>query len=287
VGGENAMKQISKKVRFNWKIVIYLLLAVVLIYVLFPILWMIITSLKSEQEALLIPPTWFPKKITTFGFRYMWQMKPFLIYFKNSLLTAGPTAIFSTLFGGLAAYSVSRFRFPLRKFFMGFVLCTQMIPGVLLVGPYFKVLNKFQLYDTHLALILGYTAVALPFCTWMLKGYFDSIPRELDEATLVDGCTKFTAFFKVILPLSFPGIVATGVFSFLLAWGDLLWALCLTSSESMSTVTLGIANSVGEYRVVWPALMAAALIACVPSIVFYSFLQKYIVSGMTKGGVKG
>ncbi len=281
------MKQISKKVRFNWKIVIYLLLAVVLIYVLFPILWMIITSLKSEQEALLIPPTWFPKKITTFGFRYMWQMKPFLIYFKNSLLTAGPTAIFSTLFGGLAAYSVSRFRFPLRKFFMGFVLCTQMIPGVLLVGPYFKVLNKFQLYDTHLALILGYTAVALPFCTWMLKGYFDSIPRELDEATLVDGCTKFTAFFKVILPLSFPGIVATGVFSFLLAWGDLLWALCLTSSESMSTVTLGIANSVGEYRVVWPALMAAALIACVPSIVFYSFLQKYIVSGMTKGGVKG
>lgn len=281
------MKQISKKVRFNWKVVIYLLLAVVLIYVLFPILWMIITSLKSEQEALLIPPTWFPKKITTFGFRYMWQMKPFLIYFKNSLLTAGPTAIFSTLFGGLAAYSVSRFRFPLRKFFMGFVLCTQMIPGVLLVGPYFKVLNKFQLYDTHLALILGYTAVALPFCTWMLKGYFDSIPRELDEATLVDGCTKFTAFFKVILPLSFPGIVATGVFSFLLAWGDLLWALCLTSSESMSTVTLGIANSVGEYRVVWPALMAAALIACVPSIVFYSFLQKYIVSGMTKGGVKG
>lgn len=266
---------------------IYLMLLLLSLFVLIPIAWMVVTAFKGEQEALAIPPTWLPKRWTVFGFKYMWQMKPFLLYFRNSLLTAGPTALISTFFGGLAAYSISRFRFKLRKAFMIIVLCTQMIPGVLLVGPYFKVLNSVGLYNTHFGLILGYTAVALPFCTWMLKGYFDTIPRELDEAAVVDGCGKFRTFMQVILPLSLPGMVATGVFSFLLGWGDLLWALCLTSSEELTTVTLGIANSVGEYRVVWPALMAAALIACVPSVLFYSFLQKFIVSGMTKGSVKG
>ncbi|TCL57714.1 multiple sugar transport system permease protein [Hydrogenispora ethanolica] len=275
----------AKKVWFTRSV--YFMLFLVGIFILFPVAWMASTALKTEQEALAIPPTLLPKVATVFGFEYMWQMKPFLKYFMNSLLTAGPTALISTLFGGLAAYSVSRFRFAYRKPFMTIVLCTQMIPGVLLVGPYFKVLNQFGLFDTHFGLTLGYTAVALPFCTWMLKGYFDSVPRELDEAALVDGCTKIGALFVVILPLSVPGMVATGIFAFLLAWGDLLWALCLTSSETVTTVTLGIANSVGEYRVVWPALMAAALIACVPSVVFYSFLQKYIVGGMTKGGVKG
>ncbi len=257
------------------------------LFVIIPVIWMILTALKTEQEALAIPPTWLPEQWTIFGFKYMWQMKPFLLYFRNSLITAGPTAVLATFFGGLAAYSISRFRFKLRKAFMVIILCTQMIPGVLLVGPYFKVLNSFGLYDTHLGLIFGYIAVALPFCTWMLKGYYDSIPRELDEAALVDGCSKLWTYFRVILPLSAPGMVATGIFGFLLAWGDLLWALCLTSSENVVTVTLGIANSVGEYRVVWPALMAAALIACVPSVVFYSFLQKYIVGGMTTGSVKG
>lgn len=267
---------------FRW-----LMLSLAVIFVLFPVAWMISTAFKTEQEALAIPPTWIPHQVTTFGFQYMWQMKPFVRYFFNSLLTAGPTAIFATLFGSFAAYAVSRFRFAYRKLFITVTLCTQMVPGILLVGPYFKVLNRFGLFNTHLGLILGYSAVSLPFCTWMLKGYFDSIPRELDEAALVDGCGKIGALFKVILPLSLPGIVATSVFSFLLAWGDLLWALCLTSSETMSTITLGIANSVGEFRVIWPALMAAALIACLPSVVFYSLLQKYIIGGMTTGSVKG
>jgi multiple sugar transport system permease protein len=265
----------------------YIALALAAAFVLFPVAWMISTSFKTEQEALNIPPTWIPQQMTVFGFKYMWQMKPFLTYFLNSLATAGPTAVVATLFGSLAAYSISRFRFSCRNLFITVTLCTQMIPGVLLVGPYFKVLNQLGLFNTHIGLMLGYIAVALPFCTWMLKGYFDSIPRELDEAALVDGCGKISALFRVILPLSLPAMVATAVFGFLLAWGDLLWALCLTSSESMSTLTLGIANSVGEFRVVWPALMAAALIACVPSVVFYSFLQKYIIGGMTKGGVKG
>ncbi len=262
-------------------------MVLLMIFVFIPVIWMILTAFKTEHEALAIPPTLFPAKWTVFGFTYMWEMKPFLLYFMNSFLTAGPTAVMSTLFGGLAAYSVSRFRFRFRKAFMVLVLLTQMIPGVLLVGPYFRVLNKFGLYDTRIGLILGYTAVALPFCTWMLKGYFDSIPRELDEAALVDGCTRYGALFNVVIPLALPGAVATCVFGFLLAWGDLLWAMSLTSSESVCTITLGIANSVGEYRVVWPALMAAALIACIPSVVLYSLLQRYIVGGLTAGSVKG
>lgn len=262
-------------------------LVLLMAFVFAPIIWMGLTAFKTEQEALTIPPTMLPTKWTTFGFTYMWQMKPFLLYFANSFLTAGPTAVLSTLFGGLAAYSVSRFKFRVRKGFMVLVLLTQMIPGVLLVGPYFRILNKFALYDSRIGLILGYTAVALPFCTWMLKGYFDSIPTELDEAALVDGCTRYSALFRVVIPLALPGAVATCIFGFLLAWGDLLWAMSLTSSESVCTITLGIANSVGEYRVVWPALMSAALIACIPSVVLYSLLQRYIVAGLTAGSVKG
>ena len=278
--------KVKENVKFT-NILIYLLLGVVCLYVFFPIAWMLSTSFKTDTESLAIPPTWIPKVFTVHGWGYMWQMKPFLLYLFNSSVISGATAFISVFFGALAAYSISRFQSRFLYFYLLFVLMSQMIPGVLLVGPFFKILNKLGLYDSRTGLIIGYTSDSLPFCIWMLKGYFDGIPKELDEAARLDGCSRLRVFFYVLLPLSIPAMVATGIFAFLMGWGDLLYALCLTSSDRVTTVTLGLANCVSEFRVFWPALMAAGIVASLPPVIIYFFLQRYLISGMARGAVKG
>jgi len=256
------------------------------IFVLVPFIWMLSTSLKTEAEAFRVPPTWIPIEPTLYAYIYMWVKKNFGIYFLNSTVISLSTAILSTFFGALAGYGFSRFIFKGRKFLIGFFLATQMLPGVLLVGPYFKILSKFGLYDTRTGLIIAFLTICLPFATWMMKGFIDRIPDDLDQAALVDGCSRFGVFFRIILPVSAPGMVATIIFAFLLAWGDLLWVLCLTSTESMITVTLGIARTVGEFRIIWPMLMAGALLGGMPAIILYLLLQRLLVQGLTAGAVK-
>ena len=162
-----------------------------------------------------------------------------------------------------------------------------MLPVVLLVGPYFKMLAKFGLYNTYPGLILAFTTITLPFSTWMLKGFMDTVPEELDQAAMVDGCTRVGAYARVIMPVIAPGLVATTVFAFLLAWGDLLWVLVLTSGEDMATVTLGLSRLVTQFRIIWPQLMAGSVVAALPPIVLYLFLQRYLIAGLTGGAVKG
>ena len=268
------------------KSIIGLFLIFVCIYCLFPFVWMFSTSLKTEAEAFRIPPTWVPMKLTVDSYIGIWVRKNFGIYFLNSTIISLTTALLSTFFGAMAGYGFSRFFFKGRKFLIGFFLATQMLPGVLLVGPYFKILAKVGLYDTRTGLIIAFLTICLPFSTWMMKGFIDKVPDELDQSAMVDGCSRMGVFFKIILPVIAPGMVATILFAFLLAWGDLLWALCLTSSESMITVTLGIARTVGEFRIIWPMLMAGSLVGGMPAIILYVFLQRLLVQGLTAGAVK-
>ena len=264
----------------------YGFLIVVSIFALVPFVWMLSTSLKTEAEAFRVPPTWIPIEPTVSAYIYMWVKKNFGIYFLNSTIISLATAILSTFFGAFAGYGFSRFVFKGRKFLIGFFLATQMLPGVLLVGPYFKILSKLGLYDTRTGLIIAFLTICLPFSTWMMKGFIDRIPDALDQAALVDGCSRLGVFFRVILPISAPGMVATIIFAFLLAWGDLLWVICLTSTESMVTVTLGIARTVGEFRIIWPMLMSGALMGGMPAIILYLLLQRLLVQGLTAGAVK-
>jgi len=264
----------------------YGFLIVVSIFALVPFVWMLSTSLKTEAEAFRVPPTWIPIEPTVSAYIYMWVKKNFGIYFLNSTIISLATAILSTFFGAFAGYGFSRFVFKGRKFLIGFFLATQMLPGVLLVGPYFKILSKLGLYDTRTGLIIAFLTICLPFSTWMMKGFIDRVPDALDQAALVDGCSRVGVFFRVILPISAPGMVATIIFAFLLAWGDLLWVLCLTSTESMVTVTLGIARTVGEFRIIWPMLMSGALMGGMPAIILYLLLQRLLVQGLTAGAVK-
>jgi len=268
------------------KILIWIFLTVVCLYCLFPFAWMLSTSLKTEAEAFRMPPTWIPLKPTLDSFIGIWVRKHFGIYFFNSTVISLATAMLSTFFGALAGYGFSRFVFHGRRFLIGFFLATQMLPGVLLVGPYFKILTRVGLYDTRTGLIIAFLTICLPFSTWMMKGFIDKVPVELDQVAMVDGCSRLGVFFKIVLPVVAPGMVATVLFAFLLAWGDLLWALCLTSSEPMTTVTLGIARTVGEFRIIWPMLMAGSLLGGMPAIILYIFLQRLLVQGLTAGAVK-
>jgi multiple sugar transport system permease protein len=275
----------SKRKLFSG-IEIYGFLILVSVYALLPFIWMLSTSLKTEAEAFRVPPTWIPIKSTLDAYVSMWTKKNFGIYFLNSTVISLATAVLSTFFGALAGYGFSRFVFKGRKFLIGFFLATQMLPGVLLVGPYFKILSKFGLYDTRTGLVIAFLTICLPFSTWMMKGFIDRVPNALDQAALVDGCSRLGVFFRVILPISAPGMVATIIFAFLLAWGDLLWVICLTSTESMVTVTLGIARTVGEFQIMWPMLMAGALMGGMPAIILYLLLQRLLVQGLTAGAVK-
>ena len=269
-----------------FKTIIWIFLIVVTVYCLFPFAWMLSTSLKTESEAFRIPPTWIPLEPTGDSYISIWVRKNFGIYFFNSTIISLATALLSTFFGALAGYGFSRFFFKGRRFLIGFFLATQMLPGVLLVGPYFKILSKVGLFDTRTGLIIAFLTICLPFSTWMMKGFIDKVPVELDQSAMVDGCSRMGIFFKIILPVVSPGMVATILFAFLLAWGDLLWALCITSSEPMITVTLGIARTVGEFRIIWPMLMAGSLVGGMPAIILYIFLQRLLVQGLTAGAVK-
>ena len=267
-------------------LIAYVILGLVLLYTITPFLWMIFTSLKSDKEAVTIPPTLWPKEPTLEAYIQILIWGNFPIWFLNSTIISLGTALLSTLIGSFAGYGFSRFSFRGRATLIGVILASQMLPGVLLVGPYFKMLSTVGLYNTYPGLILAFTVITLPFSTWMLKGFIDSVPEELDDAALIDGCTPLGTYLKVILPLIAPGMVATVIFAFLLAWGDLLWVLVLTSGEKMTTVTLGLTRLVTQFRIIWPQLMAGSMVGALPPVILYLLLQNYLVEGLTAGAVK-
>jgi len=187
----------------------------------------------------------------------------------------------------LAAYGFTRFHIRGASALIVFLLFTKMLPETLLIIPYFRLMSELGLINSYFALILAYSSFALPFSVWMLIGFFRSIPREIDEAAIMDGATRLVVFWRVILPLARPGLVAVALFTFLISWNAYVWALVLTTDPSMFVLSVGIANMVGEYRVQWNELMAAAVIAALPVIVLFAFLERHLVSAITAGAVKG
>jgi multiple sugar transport system permease protein len=274
------------KKRSPYRLITYLILVIVCLYNLVPFVWMFSTSLKTDKEAYKIPPTFLPHEPTLDSYNQIIIWTSFPRYFLNSTIISLGTALLSTFIGSLAGYGFSRFIFRGRTTLIGVILASQMLPGVLLVGPYFKMLVKVGLYNTYPGLIFAFTTITLPFSTWMLKGFIDTVPEELDQAAKVDGCSTLGAYFRIVLPVIAPGMVATIIFAFLLAWGDLLWVLVLTSGESMATVTLGLSRLVTQFRIIWPQLMAGSVIAALPPLVLYMLLQNYLVKGLTAGAVK-
>jgi multiple sugar transport system permease protein len=267
-------------------LVLYALLGAASVFVLVPVLWMIVTALKPETDLFSTPPRLWPTAPTLDAFRRVFTDYPFADYFRNSLIVVVASTGISLVFSSLSAYGVSRFKFRGRGSFLTFLLISQMFPSVMLVIPYFKIIQVAGLYNTYAALIVTYVSFTMPFCSWMMYGYFKSIPRELDEAATIDGASPLRTFLSVVLPLSLPGIVATAIYAFITGWNEYLFALILTSSEDMKTVPVGIGQLIGQYKIQWNDLMAASIYAVVPLMVLFVFLQRYLISSLTAGAVK-
>jgi multiple sugar transport system permease protein len=264
----------------------YLIMVVASLIVLVPTLWMVSTALKPNDEVMVTPPQWIPDAPTWESFVRIWDDYPFATYFANSVYIVLAATIISLVFSAMAGYGASRFRFKGKSTFLTFLLVTQMFPSIMLLIPFYKVLKTLGLIDTHLGLILVYISFTIPFCTWMMMGFFQGIPKELDEAATIDGCGRIRTFVQIILPLSLPGIAATAIYSFLQGWNEYMFALILTTSEDMKTLPVGIGQLNGFYKIVWNDMMAASFVSSLPLVILFLFLQKYFISSLTAGAVK-
>jgi ABC-type glycerol-3-phosphate transport system permease component len=268
------------------KFLLSALVVTLAVLVLLPFFWMFSTSLKPLNEVNKYPPEWISVNMSFKPYSDMFFYLPFSTYTLNSLIVAFSSMILTLMIGGLAAFSFSRFQFAGKGIFLLIFLLSQMLPGASVIIPLFQLLQKVGLYDTYLGLILIHTAVLLPFVIWLLFGFFQTIPREIEDAALIDGCSRMEALRKVILPLALPGIGATALFAFLGSWNEFFFALILTSSDSTRTIPVGIGLFVGEYLDVWNQMAAAAVLFSLPPLILFMFTRKTFVKGLVAGAYK-
>ena len=269
------------------QITVMTLLILVVIVMLFPFVWMLSTSLKPPEEIFAPAPQWIPTNPTLQNFDYILGRTSFPRYFLNSVVVALVTMVVSVAVTVFAGYALSRYNFRGKQTFSLWLLVSQMFPPMLLIVPIFVLMLETGLYNTHAALVITYGTFALPFSTWMMRSYFDTVPLDLEEAAMVDGCTRLQALGRVVLPLASPGIATVALFVFILAWQEYMFALTLTRTTEMRTLPVGISLFLGEYRVLWGSLMAGSVVVTIPVILLFGYLQRYIVQGLTLGAVKG
>jgi multiple sugar transport system permease protein len=285
-GSGRIWKGISKRVRL-------LIILVLLLLILLPIYWMVNTSFKYQPEIFQLPPTVIPEEFTFSNYESILygdfaSSITFMTYFKNSMIVAILTVLFTLVLATPAAYGFSRVRFLGKRTLIYLILVSQMLPIVLILIPLYITFLKLRLLSTYIGLILPYLMFTLPFSIWMLKGYFDTIPLELDEAAKVDGCNKFQAMWKVILPNIRPGLTATAIVAFIMAWDEFIIALTIMDRDVMRTLPVGIIQSfVGEFAIKWGEMMSASVITSIPVILIFIFLSRQLIGGLTAGAVKG
>ena len=264
----------------------YLGLAIGLVYACFPVLWMLFSSLKSNTEIFSLPPELFPKEFTLKAYHSIFSSPMKVRFFLNSYLVATVVTLLTLFVAILAGYSFSRHSFKLKKPLNLFIISTQTVPPISLLIPYFGIVVAFRMYDTYFALIFTYMVFTLPYAILLMTGYFNTLPKELDEAVIIDGGSSFTALWRVLVPVSIPGIVATGVYTFLLSWNEFLFALTLTKSTEMRTVPIGIQLLMGQHAYEWNEMMAMSILGSFPILIMYMVVQRYFLEGLTAGSVK-
>lgn len=269
------------------EIVKWVVVLTALAIMLFPLYWMVNTSLKPNAEVFQLPPTFYSENWSFDAFRSLLANKPIGRYFLNSLIVAGGTTIIALALASLAAYGLTRFHVRIEALVILSLLFIKMLPEALLVVPFYGLIAGVGMLNSYISLIAVYCSFALPFAVWMLIGFFRAIPRELDEAAVMDGASRLQTFLVVVLPLARPGLAAVAMVTFLTAWNAYLWSLVLTTDPSMYVLPVGIATLKGEYQIQWNELMAAAVIAVLPVLAIYSVFERHLVAGITAGAVKG
>jgi len=254
---------------------------------LFPLYWLLKIAVTPTQLLYGEGVRMWPSATTVENFSFVLLNSRFPAYFGNSVLVSGLTALTVTLAATGAGYALSRFRFRGKSAVSFFLLLTQMFPLVMLIAPIYRLMTPMGLVDSRIGLVVVYTAFNVPFATFLMQSFLDGIPAELEEAAMIDGCTRFQALRRVIVPITLPGIAATLGFVFTAAWSELLFALMLISSDERMTFPVGLLTFISKFSVDWGQMMAAAVMALIPAVLFFALVQRYLVQGLTAGAVKG
>ena len=269
------------------KIINTLITALIIGLMIAPFFIMVSTSFKSFEEVTKWPPNWIPEVLKWNNFSEVWRDEGNIKRaFINSLIVSLSTMGLCTVLGTFSAYGVSRFKFKGKKAFLFLVIMSQMFSPVILIGPMYKIIVELGLLNTYLALIIANTAFALPMTVWLLYGYLEGISRNLEEAAMIDGCTRLQAVTKILMPLLAPGIITSGLFAFITAWNDLLFAQTFVTRPEMRTVSVAITSYKSLFQTYWHKMMAASLISVIPVLILFVFIQKYLVKGLAAGGIK-
>jgi multiple sugar transport system permease protein len=263
----------------------YLLLMVIILPIVFPFYWMIVQSVQKDSVFTFAPHI-FPGSVTFNSYRTIIKERPVVTWFANTFFIAALTTVITVFVATLSGYSLSRFRNRFSKAAGFAILTTQMLPATLLLIPMYIIFRDLNLLDNLFGLVLSNTAFALPMGLWMMKSFIDGIPIEIDEAGRIDGCNPLQILFRLIIPLVLPGIVAVATFAFLLAWDDFFFARTFISTESKWLMSVGLNSFIGEYSIQWDQMLSAAVMFSLPPIIFFLFLQKYLIKGLTLGSVK-
>ncbi len=257
------------------------------VVILFPLYWMLVTAFDPPTLSYNAQISLVPTKLTLSAFRQLLDEYPFLLWMRNTLFVGLASTLSAVVIGTLAAYSLSRLRYPGRGILSGVFFLAYLFPATLLIVPVFVILSSLELTDNYFGLVMSYMIFTVPFCTWMLKAYLASIPRELEEAALVDGATRIQAMIKIILPLAAPGVAAATIFAFTLSWNEYLYAFILMNDSSKMTLSPGMTRLVFGDIFLWGMIMAGATMMSLPVLVLYFVAQRFVVSGLTAGSVKG
>lgn len=264
-----------------------LLTVLFVVILIFPILWLFLTAFKPEDQMFDKPFLIVPRSVTLDNFSKIWGAVGFQVAFRNSLIVASATSVIVTSVALGAAFSLSRFRYRFSGAFAALILAVQMVPGIVLVVPLIATLRKLQLTDSLLGLTISYLLLGLPVAVWLLKGYLDDIPLDLDEAAVLDGASQLQVLRQIIMPLIAPATVAVGAFTFLMTWGEYLFAVSLITSSRHATLPLALQAAFGQYSIDWGMLTAGGAIISLPPALLFIFFQRYLIGGLTSGGVKG
>lgn len=278
-------RKITGKKNIAMSIISVLIMGVLL----FPLYWIIVTSLKTEQEIFQVPPTLFPQVLNFKSYQAQLGSGDFNMFrsFGNSLMISVSCMVIAVILAVPASYGLARYRFKGKKIVVLSFLITQMLPVSVILTPMFIIFKNMNLLNHYMSAILADATIGIPFSVLILQNYFASIPRELEEAAYIDGCNRFTAFFRVLIPIAKPGVIVCAVFSFLYAWGDLAYGMTFIQDQKMRPITAGIFNFMGQYGTKWSYLTAFAVVTIIPVALIFIFMQKYIIAGMTSGAVKG
>jgi len=269
------------------KTLAYGVLVLLAVAVLFPFYWMIVTSFKSEDQMRSVVSMFWPKPFAIENYQQLLAKTEFAAWYGNSVFVAVSSTLLATAVGTIGAYALARLKFLGRGFMASATLITYLVPPSILFIPLYKQMQGLGMANSLAGLIAAYPSFTVPFVTWLLMGYFESIPEELEEAAMIDGATRFGAFYRIVLPLSAPGVLAAGLYAFTQAWNEFLYALVFITDGKLRTLPVGLASFITGDVYGWGYLMSGAVLTTLPVIAAYIYLQKYMVEGLTAGSVKG